>query len=141
MPRAYLLNYYVVNATQQGILDLRQAGLIITLLIVSGSLMSRPAQAYNREQFRQQRLQFIAAEQAAKTQHWPRFKKLAAQLRDYPLYPYLEYAQLSRRLPQTDERVIQQFLRDNVGAPLALQLRKKWLFSLEIGRASCRERV
>jgi len=109
---------------------LRQAGLIITLLIVSGSFMSRPAQAYNREQFHQQRLQFIAAEQAAKTQHWSRFKKLAAPLRNYPLYSYLEYAQLSRRLPQTDERVIQQFLRDNSGAPLALQLRKRWLFSL-----------
>lgn len=105
-------------------------GLIIAVLLATGSLLSGQAQAYSRDEFRAQRFQFIAAEQAIKKQQWQRYKKLARQLKDYPLYPYLEYQHLSHRLSQTDDQTIQQFLAENVGTPIANQLRRKWLFSL-----------
>ena len=121
----------IMRATKQGKTKLRQAVLIISILIANGWLMnSQAAQAYNRDEFRQQRLQFLAAEQAARSQHWSRYKQLAAQLHDYPLYPYLEYEYLSRHLSQTKDQVIQKFLSDNVGAPVAVRLQKQWLFSL-----------
>jgi soluble lytic murein transglycosylase len=108
----------------------KQAGLIMTLLVAGTWLYQGQAQAYSRDDFSQQRSQFIAAEQAAKHRQWTRFESLAAQLQDYPLYPYLEYQQLSRRLSQTDDQAIRHFISQNAGSPLANQLQHKWLYSL-----------
>ncbi len=119
------------SEVQQGKTKLRQAVLIITILFAGGGLSnSQAAQAYNRDEFHQQRLQFLAAEQAARLHHWTRYKTLAASLRHYPLFPYLEYEYLSQHLTQTKETVIQKFLSDNAGAPVAVKLQKKWLLSL-----------
>lgn len=110
---------------------MRQAVLIMTVLLANAWLANSSAeQAYNRDEFSQQRLQFIAAEQAAKSGHWSRFRRLTAQLHDYPLYPYLQYDYLSRHLSLNHDKEIQHFLSQNPGAPIARQLRRRWLFSL-----------
>lgn len=129
---AYLLHYHVV--TIQGIFEgnynLKPTGLINTVLITTVWLISSQAQAITRDDFRQQRFQFTAAKKAAQKHQWSRFNNLAAQLENYPLYPYLEYEYLSRRLSQTNDRVIQNFLNANAGTPIATRLRNKWLYSL-----------
>jgi len=103
---------------------------ISLILIATAWLISSQVQAYTPEDFRQERFQFTAAKQAAKKHQWSQYTKLARQLQNYPLYPYLEYEHLSRHLTTTDDHVIQKFLNDNAGTPIATRLRKKWIFSL-----------
>lgn len=128
---AYLLHYHVVNRkAKQGNYALLQTGLISLLITVAGSLFSGQVAAYSQQDLKQQRFQFIAAEKAAKQQQWQRYAELAKPLKDYPLYPYLEYQQLSRHISQVDDQDILQFLNTHAGTPIAVKLRNKWLFSL-----------
>ena len=45
-----------------------------------------------------QRKRFVEAERARRRGHQARFLELSGRLRDYPLYPYLVYGDLVRRL-------------------------------------------
>ena len=46
----------------------------------------------------EQRSRFLQAESALKKRHMKRFRRLRDELVDYPLYPYLDFTELSRRL-------------------------------------------
>lgn len=48
-------------------------------------------------------------------------------LRDYPLYPYLEYARLKRTLGKASNAEVASFLQQNSNTPLAALLRSRWL--------------
>ncbi len=50
-----------------------------------------------------------------------------SDLRDYPLYPYLRYRDLTRRLPEFPASEIRDFLNAYAGSPLAGPLRNAWL--------------
>ena len=75
----------------------------------------------------QQRKQFLDAEQALKNSQLSRYRRMAKKLQNYPLYPYLEYQELVRRLSTARPQEITTFLQKNADTPLALRLRKKWL--------------
>lgn len=75
----------------------------------------------------QQRKQFLDAEQALKNRQLSRYRRMAKKLQNYPLYPYLEYQELVRRLSTARPQEITTFLQKNADTPLALRLRKKWL--------------
>lgn len=53
-----------------------------------------------------------------------------ASLRDYPLYPYLVYRDLSRRLDEFPAAEVRDFLQTWADAPLANRLRNAWLRQL-----------
>ncbi len=55
------------------------------------------------------------------------FASLKESLRDYPLYPYLEYADYRTRLGSLAVDTVRRFLDDNGDSPLAGQLRGQWL--------------
>lgn len=55
---------------------------------------------------------------------------LASQLRDYPLYPYLEYEQLRRRISVADEHEVRNFLDNYSFIPVAKRIRMAWLDTL-----------
>ncbi|MCK9563727.1 MAG: transglycosylase SLT domain-containing protein [Bacteroidales bacterium] len=55
------------------------------------------------------------------------FQRLKAQLQDYPLHPYLEYAEYSIRLERTPAETIRRFIGANGDSPLAGRLRSQWL--------------
>lgn len=57
-----------------------------------------------------------------------------AALRDYPLYPYLRYQELSRRLSDTPAAVVHEFLQHYADSPLANRLRNAWLRQLAAAR-------
>ena len=59
-----------------------------------------------------------------------RFGRYAARLRNTPLYPYLLYWQLQKRLPQQLPLSIEAFLQHYADTPLAPLLRNDWLHSL-----------
>ena len=74
-----------------------------------------------------QRKQFLAAEKALQQGNLALFETLAEGLRDYPLYPYLEYARLSRDLQKRKPEEITRFLTRYADTPLAPRLRRRWL--------------
>lgn len=58
------------------------------------------------------------------------YRRLAAQLGEHPLRPWLEAAWLSRDLDQADAGAIAAFLDRNAGTPAAERLRRLWLHRL-----------
>ena len=73
---------------------------------------------------------FLAAEQSLRDGAAVDF----AALRAYPLYPYLRYQELSRRLPEWPASEIREFLHDYADSPLAARLRDAWLRRLAAAR-------
>jgi len=77
-----------------------------------------------------QRLTFQDAEHALTAGHLNLYHELAKQLRDYPLYPYLKYAEIKRSLGGSNDKDVQRFLEDYSNTPLAPRLQYLWLKSL-----------
>ncbi|MCW9012232.1 MAG: transglycosylase SLT domain-containing protein, partial [Gammaproteobacteria bacterium] len=67
---------------------------------------------------------FRQAEQAFKSRRYTQFNRLRNQLADYPLYPYLEYKNLSRKLASLDKQQIDNFLEKNDGTVIANRFRR-----------------
>ena len=57
-----------------------------------------------------------------------------APLRAYPLYPYLRYQELTRRLPEWPAVEVREFLQSYADSPLAARLRDAWLLQLAAAR-------
>ena len=77
-----------------------------------------------------QRNNFVKAEKALQRGELKEFNRLRAGLRDYPLYPYLEYQALLRGLAKADAKRIVAFLDSYAATPLAERLRARWLDQL-----------
>ncbi len=82
-----------------------------------------------------QRALYKEARQALRAGDGPRFRALQQRLRDYPLYPYLVFAELMDRLAQASPDEVQAFIRRHRDTPLAGRARRAWLRTLmEQGR-------
>lgn len=73
---------------------------------------------------------FLFAEQALKQGDRVRFEQLAENLREYPLYPYLRFADLTKHLDAASDAAIEEFLDDDPASPLAIRLRLAYLSRL-----------
>ncbi|MGD9983390.1 MAG: transglycosylase SLT domain-containing protein [Porticoccaceae bacterium] len=94
------------------------------LLWLAQLLSATPAVA---DELDTQRAAYRAAQQAAASRDWTEFFLLREALRDYPLYPYLEYETLgSARYPEAPE-AIDRFLDALGDMPLANRLRTRLL--------------
>ncbi len=71
------------------------------------------------------RQDFLKAEKYIVKKDDENYFKLAEQLKDYPLYPYLQYQWLSKNLEQS--RAVQQFLLNYRSTRYAALLKNKWL--------------
>ncbi len=94
------------------------------VLLFFASLLSGTAQAASIEV---QRNTFVAAERALKQGESQRYFRLKRQLSDYPLLPYLEYAELRGNLAAARPDAVQRFLTRHADTPLASRLRNAWL--------------
>lgn len=101
---------------------------IITLLLGCGLLGG--VQALPDEDRLPQRFQFQEALQALEAGNRARYERLADKLHDYPLYPYLEYADLRRRLSRANPEDIRDFVRNYGDTPIAGLLHQRWLYRL-----------
>lgn len=81
-----------------------------------------------------QRQLFEQAERLADTPKNPNFLLLKSQLKDYPLYPYLEYEALKDRLSSADKAEIDTFLKANQDSVVGEQLLRRWLGKLAEGQ-------
>jgi len=87
-------------------------------------MLAQPATAITIDQ---QRSQFKQAREAIKAGHTQKFQQLAADLEDYPLYPYLRYEYLRRNLWSLPEETIAGFLKKHPDFPRTDKLRNRWL--------------
>jgi len=103
-------------------------GRILLVILVSGFAI--PASASLEQHTLLQRQLYLDAEQALKRGQLGKYQTLEKRLRDYPLYPYLKYHEIKRKLSSSDYRDIHRFLQDYPGTPLAIRLQNAWLKSL-----------
>ncbi len=77
-----------------------------------------------------QRQMYLDATYLIRTSQFTRLQKLKPQLKTYPLYPYLEYAEISHRISRQSEQDILQFVEQYRDTPLVAPLLKHWLANL-----------
>ena len=64
---------------------------IISAIICSCWLLTAQTAAASDDPYKKDRALFLKAYQALNEHHYRDFNRLAKQLKDYPLYPYLEF--------------------------------------------------
>jgi len=74
-----------------------------------------------------QRKDYLAAKKALDTKQYKTFGKIANTLNDYPLYPYLRYEYLRKRLWKVKDADMIDFLKRYGDLPMAGSLRTSWL--------------
>jgi soluble lytic murein transglycosylase len=77
-----------------------------------------------------QRKIFLSAQAALLAGKSAVFKTLLPKLETYPLYGYLLYDDLSRRLPSAKEAELRAFLTRTADSPISARLRSQWLTQL-----------
>lgn len=95
---------------------------ILPFLLLSGSGWA--------DRLDRQREQYLQAEAALKNGRDAGYRELKASLTDYPLYPYLEYQELQRKLDSANPKQMRKFLERYRGQPVATLLRASWLHRL-----------
>lgn len=85
---------------------------------------------YQGAELAEQRTRFEAAEKALRLQRINEFRRLLPGLVDYPLYPYLRYQDIKRRLSRVSSEELNSFFKQYGDLPVAAQLRQKLLRQL-----------
>lgn len=86
-----------------------------------------PTQIVDEEKLKQQRKKFVEAELALKRGDWRKYDALKSQLVDYPLYPYLQSADIAVNLSLKSGQKVRQFLDQHSGSPAGVVLHNAWL--------------
>lgn len=97
-----------------------------TISLVSLVFSSKASTVSSAEQ-----LTFLAAEKAYASGDLVTYKKLKESLKDYPLYPYLEYKELLKKLDAKNKAEIDRFMVTYKDSPLADRLRYMFVKQLE----------
>ena len=106
---------------------LYRAALLLLCLAVPPLPAGEPTAAKAEAIGEQQRSQYRAALKALDQGDRAAFRRLRDRLRDYPLLPYLDYADLSIRIQRAESAEVERFLTTHTGTPLNPWLRDRWL--------------
>jgi peptidoglycan lytic transglycosylase len=101
----------------------QQYSLFFILVLIS-CFMTTPVFSKSIEE---QRRDYLAAKKALDTKQYKTFGKIANTLKDYPLYPYLRYDYLRKRLWKASDEEMTDFLNRYKELPVNNYLRKSWL--------------
>jgi len=102
-------------------------------LLVLTAIIFLPKIAYAEiplSELQKQRHLFQSAREALKSNQHHYYKRVAKKLTDYPLYPYLEYWDINRKLSSIKTSRVNNFLSTYSDLPLAGRLRARWLTHL-----------
>ncbi|RUO35539.1 hypothetical protein CWE13_11460 [Aliidiomarina shirensis] len=77
-----------------------------------------------------QREAFLEIEGMINRREYTNAQEAMLEIRDYPLFPYLEGALLEKNIRMANESVISEFLNEHSGLPIARSLRTDWLHFL-----------
>ncbi len=75
----------------------------------------------------EQRRDYLAAKKALERKQYKTFGRIANGLKDYPLYPYLRYEYLRKKLWQIKDEEMIQFFNNHSDLPMTESLRTSWL--------------
>ncbi len=100
-------------------------GGILPLLL--GLLSGKAAWAADDASRALERARFKQAETALRQNHWKTYRKLKATLTAYPLYPYLDYAELRKKLATLTPARLDRFEKRHADTPLPRMLHSQWL--------------
>jgi soluble lytic murein transglycosylase len=78
----------------------------------------------------QERKDYAAAQKALSLNQLTQYRQLKAKLTDYPLFPYLEYEELERKLNRLPRAEVESFLERYPDSYLADKLAQRWLRAL-----------
>jgi len=108
------------------------SGLKFWLLVLAASLLhaAYAAPPKRADALDEQREQYRAARAALSRGEVKTFRRLTGGLSEYPLYPYLEYAELRRRIGTLPQRDVEAFLGRYGDDLLGVRLRNAWLDTL-----------
>ena len=98
--------------------------LFVLLIAVNNCSLPLHAASTDDTLLLEQRKKYIAAKKALNAGQLSVFKKTTAGLKDYPLYPYLRYDYLKRRLWKVKSNEVIAFLKHYNDLPMANDLRK-----------------
>jgi soluble lytic murein transglycosylase len=98
------------------------AGLLLLIAVSTVQAKADPLEA--------QRDLFLEARAALQDNRLEEYQSLAEHLRDYPLYPYLQFDELRNRLSRADEQEVARFLETHAGEPVGDRMRQSWLYTL-----------
>ena len=87
-----------------------------------------PAHHFTDAEIAHLRQLFLQAENALDNNDDANYFLLADQLKEYPLYPYLQYQWLKKNLDH--ERQVKHFLQQHESSRYAAPLKRKWLYRL-----------
>lgn len=82
---------------------------------------------FEHEKLASQRERFLEAEKALQKRQLTKFRRILPTLVDYPLYPYLRYQDIQRRIGKVHTKELKQFFADYESQPVARLLRGKLL--------------
>ena len=85
---------------------------------------------YDATELETQREQFLIAEKAIASGRLEQYQQLKNTLKDYPLYPYLQAAELKRRLNSASANEVKGFLDSYQDSPFTNKLYQAWMRSL-----------
>ncbi len=99
----------------------------ILVLIVAWCTVASGYGAVTPPDLSKQRKLFINAQDAVATGKGALFKALLPQLETYPLYGYLLFEDISRRLPAATDAEMRAFFTRTAGSPINTRMRNLWL--------------
>jgi soluble lytic murein transglycosylase len=103
----------------------------MSLFFLAGVFFATSASAINdTSSLKEQRALFLVAERAIQRGRLKQYRQLEDELKDYPLYPYLQAAVLNKHLYSATEEEVKSFLQTYSDTPFADKLRTRWLKTL-----------
>ena len=99
-------------------------------MILLSWLLAGPAAAAPRDPLAADRALFLKAHKALNEHRFRDYRKLEKQLRDYPLYPYLEFWDMRGNLQHVSNEDIAGFIERYSGDSVSARMRQSWLYQL-----------
>ncbi len=103
---------------------------IISVIIVGFWLLAAAASSEPVDPWKEDRALFLKAYKALNEHRYREFNRLAKQLRDYPLYPYLEFWEMRGDLLHVSNEDIAAFIERYQGDSVSARMRQSWLYQL-----------
>jgi len=116
-----MVYFIIMSRTHRLVLSLLFSIGILTLVMPVHATMS----------IEMQRKIYTDATKALKKGHLRTYRRLSKQITDYPLYGYLEYKYMRKRISRMPDERIKKFMDVYQDSPISARMRFGWLRSLE----------
>jgi peptidoglycan lytic transglycosylase len=103
---------------------------ILTTFITTCWLLAAMNVAASGDPYEKDRALFLTAYKALNQHRYGEFDRLKKQLKDYPLYPYLEFWEMRDNLQHVSNEDIAAFITRYQGDSVSARMRQSWLYQL-----------